>query len=625
MHQKQQIILALFIMVFLSMPSMGNVYAQTTVELIAEPDIQSISVGSDLKEIKITARADKENVKFIWHIEGPGSLSGDTANAEIFYYILPDTIDEASEKAVITATTDDAGEKVTGSVIFTLRKPPPMPGRIKVIVDVPDVEVYINDNIQGTAHLESPADFESVPVGQAIVRVRADGYPEKSGAVQVHSGEFSEIEFELNPQSERVDQLLKEGDAFFGQRQFASPKEKNAYENYKEVLKINPENLYARKKIREIIKICKTSGNTAYEQKNYTKSKMFYQECLSVTQYVQNVLGDQNAGPDIREIENSLKELENITRSASDLLKAGDMYFEQQQFTTPKEKNAFNMYKRVLQTDPENRHAREKIYEMMKKYQAYGKYSDKQREYAKAKIFYQRYILLANYVLDVLGDQDTAPGIREAEKQLKGLKRVTRSVDNLLKKGDQYFRQEQFTSLKEANAFDFYKNALKTDPKNRHARKKIREMMELCKTRGNQADNQKNHEAAKGLYQEYLSIAEYAVNIPGIQPDDVEIWEIQNRLKDVQRLVIVSRLEPVEEKLSRNLEEYGKLRETENQGANITSQIVPVLGDIVGDLKKIEQLYEQFPQKDSAMSQKIDRVRNTRRTLEKEVAERTDN
>lgn len=623
MYRTQQIILALFITLSLA-AIVDNVYAQTTVELVAEPDIQSISVGSDIKEIKITARSDKENVKFIWHIEGPGSLSGDTANAEIFYYILPDTIDETSEKAVITATaTDDTGKKVTGRVTFTLRKPPPTPGRIRVIVDVPDTKVYINDTIRGTAHPERPADIQSVPVSQVTVRVRADGYPEKSKTVLVYSGELSEIEFELNPQSERVDQLLKEGDAFFGQGQFASPKERNAYEKYKEVLKINPENHHARGKIREIIKKCKTSGDTAYGQKNYNKAKMLYQECLPVAQYAQDALGNQ--GPDIREIENRLKELEDMTRSVHDLLKTGDMYFEQQRFTTPKGKNAFSMYKRVLQADPENHHAREKIYQMMNIYQTYGKYSDKQKEYAKAKKFYERYILLGNYVLNDLGEQDIAPGIQEAKKRLKGLKQVARSIDNLLKKGDRYFKQEQFTSLKEANAFDIYKNVLKIDPQNRRAREKIREMMELCKIRGDQADAQKNYEAAKGLYQEYLSIAEYAVNIPGIQPDDVETWEIQNRLKNMQHLVIVSHLKPVEENLSKNLEEYGKLRETENQGVNVTSQIIPVLGNIVGDLKKIEGLYEQFPQKDSAMSQKIDRVRNTRKTLEKEVAERTNN
>ncbi|MDM8550596.1 hypothetical protein QUF72_10975 [Desulfobacterales bacterium HSG2] len=620
----KKIFLTVFIPILSMLLMFSDGRAQITIELVSDPDIKRISVGSNPKEIRITARANKENLKFSWNIEGPGSLSGDTPTSEIFYYVPPDYINEEAERVIITAVaTDDKGETATSQIRFTLVKPASPTGSIRVSVDVPDVTVYVNEEIEGTAYPDQPADFPSVPTGQAIVRVKADGYQGRARPVQVSPGQLSEITFRLNPQGERVEELLKEGNAFFEQRQFTTPKGKNAFDRYKKVLELNPENRHARKKIPEILKSCKRQGDNAFDQKNHTEAGTFYRECLPVAQYALNLSGNREIETDIRIMQDRLKELKVEQPPADNLLKKADVYFDQQQFTTPKGKNAFDAYKQILQTEPENAHARERIYEMMKIYQAWGNYADRQKDYGRAKRFYRRYLSIANYVLNTLGDQDTSRDIRKTRRRLKSLENIVRSADRLLKLGDMYFDQEQFASLIEKNALDIYKDVLKKDPGNYHAREKIREMTDICKTRGDGADKRADYQEAKSFYRQYLLIADYASDIPGIQPDELEVWKIQNRVKELETLVAAENLKPLERKLSVDLRKYTKLREKENQGVDITGQIVRVLRDIIRDLDEIEGLYKQFTLKNSVILKKLERIRNTRRELKNEMSART--
>lgn len=599
--------------------------AQIRIELIPDPNIKRISVGSNPKEIRITARTNKEDMKFSWNIEGPGSLSGDTPTSEIFYYIPPDFISEEAERVIITAVaTDDKGENATGQLRFTIVKPASSTGSIRVSVDVPDVTVYVNEEIEGTAYPDQPADFPSVPVGQAIVRVKADGYQGKARPVQVSPDQLSEITFRLNPHGKRMEELLKEGNAFFEQRQFTTPKGKNAFDRYKKVLKLNPENRHARKKISEILRNCKTQGDNAFDQQDYTEAGTFYRECLPVARYALDISGDRETEADIRIMQNRLKELKaEQTLPADNLLKEADAYFDQQQFTTPKGKNAFDAYKQILRTEPGNAHARERICEMMKIYHAWGNYADRQKDYDRAKRFYRRYLSIANYVLNTLGDRGTDRDIRKIRRRLKALENVVRSADRLLRLGDMYFEQEQFASLTEKNALDVYKDVLMKDPGNHHAREKVREMTVICKTRGDRADERTDYQEAKYFYQQYLLIADYASDIPGIQPDELEVWKIQNRVKKLETLAAAEELKPLEQKLSVDLRKYMKLREKENQGIDITSQVVPVLRDIIRDLDEIERLYKQFTLKNSVILDKLERIRNTRSELKKEMSART--
>ena len=625
---RKQIVFVLFV---LSVPCLifmgGQARAQTVLKLVTDPpDIKKISLGAGQKEVKIKVLTDRQNGKFSWNIEGPGGFSGDTAGSEVTYS-LPEGMERESAQVTVTATMNDTrGETSVGQTVFTLLNPLPS-GSIRIITDVLNTDVYINDTLEGTAQPGEPLTAEAVPVGDTFVRVKAQGYPAKSKSVLVESGQVSEVGFELNPQAERIEKLLKEGDMFFGQRQFAAPEKNNAFERYKEILTINPENIYALKKIREIVGLCKQENASVGD--DHDKAIKFYQQCIPVIHYALNTLGDRALEEDFREMETFLKQSEaNTVKPAEDMLKEGDALFDQVYFTTPAGKNAFEIYKTVLATDPENQHARQKIREMGKRYEIWGNTAYKKNAYRKAGFYYRKYLLIASYLSQSLSDPslESSPVTGEIQKRLKELKAIAQSVENLLKEADSLFAQAQFVLPKEKNAFDVYKEVLKTDPGSRRAWGKIREMLKYFGVMGNDAYDRKNYKESKTLYGNYLLIAQYMADNKSAYPaNETEFWEIQNRFGKLENLIIAEQLEPFTQKLSQELEVYEKLRAEEKQGADVSIQMIPMMKTIIGDLKEIESLYEQLPIKDAVILQKIDRVRETRENMEKEIAGQTDN
>ncbi len=476
----------------------NEVCAQTRVKLIPEPDIRSISVRSELREIKITAQTDKADLQFEWHIDGPGSLSGDTSDAETFYYIPPDTMTGPTARVTITArTTDDDGDAVTGSLTFTLLNLQPITRK------TPETPRYESEN-------EAQSSDSSLQ--------------ERENEAQSSDSSLQERENE----AQSSDSLLQEG-------------------------------------------------------------------------------------------ENEAQSSDSLL--TDNLLKEGDVCFDQQQFTFPKENNAYDIYKKVLKINPENRHAREKIYEMAKIYQSWGRNADKRKNYKAAKRFYQRYLSIAGYVLEKFGDQGMEPDMQTIQSRLRKLGSISRSTVKLLRRGDAWFEQGHFTGPGD-NALAAYKSVLTREPRNRHARQKLRDMMETCKTRGDAAYDQRQFKAAESSYQEYLKIAPYALNIPGAQPDELDIWRVQNRLKELEPLMIGTQLEQLEQKLSESLGVYDKLRQEEDQGENVTNQMIPAMQDIVAKLRQIESLYEQFPRRNALILQKTARIRKIREIMENELSVR---
>ena len=81
--------------------------------------------------------------------------------------------------------------------------------------------------------------------------------------------------------------------------------------------------------------------------------------------------------------------------SLESLLEQADSYFYAQQFTTPPDANAYDFYREVLELDPENAHALQRIRQMMKTYKSWADAAYSRREFGKAKIFYQRYLFLS--------------------------------------------------------------------------------------------------------------------------------------------------------------------------------------------------------------------------------------
>lgn len=104
----------------------STVGAQSDVEIIADPDIRTISLEHS-PEIALNARTARQDVQFLWELAGQGEFLGEKTGAGIIY-VAPSSITGTSAEAVVTLTVHAEGEEDRQtSVTFTLKAPEPTP------------------------------------------------------------------------------------------------------------------------------------------------------------------------------------------------------------------------------------------------------------------------------------------------------------------------------------------------------------------------------------------------------------------------------------------------------------------------------------------------------------------
>lgn len=100
------------------------------------------------------------------------------------------------------------------------------------------------------------------------------------------------------------------------------------------------------------------------------------------------------------------------------LMQKANEYFNKKWYLTPEATNAFGVYKEILSLHPSHKLARERILAMMNQYKVWGDNNYDDGDYEKAAIYYERYMLIADYVLNTLQDQSILPAYQEIESRL---------------------------------------------------------------------------------------------------------------------------------------------------------------------------------------------------------------
>ncbi len=78
------------------------------------------------------------------------------------------------------------------------------------------------------------------------------------------------------------------------------------------------------------------------------------------------------------------------------------------------------------------------------------------------------------------------------------------TIDDLIARADRYFRQRQFITPADANAFDLYQEVLRLDPDQSHARHQIDEMARIYKSWSDIAAQRGDDDTARVYYERYL-------------------------------------------------------------------------------------------------------------------------
>lgn len=107
------------------------------------------------------------------------------------------------------------------------------------------------------------------------------------------------------------------------------------------------------------------------------------------------------------------------SQDVQQLLQQADVFFQKTFYTEPQGNNAFALYQEVLQHDPANQQARQRIQQMAADYRQWGDIARDKQEAQNARKYYRRYLKLARYLSDTLGDKRIRPELEEVQRWLQ--------------------------------------------------------------------------------------------------------------------------------------------------------------------------------------------------------------
>jgi len=543
-------------------------------------------------------------------------------------------------------------------------------GTIRIVTDIPKLKVFINGEAEGLAHPGKPLVRNHIPAGEVKIRVRAKDYPEKNRTVRLKAGQTAEVEFDFLPASAQsgekvsdgkdskrndlpVPDLLRAGDRYFRLQRYMVPEKENAFEMYKAVLSAEPKNAHAQEKVYEMIGIYKKMGAEA-EDKNMERSFSAFQNCQTLLTFAVENLRDRNRKKELDSLKKKVMDMEKRIRKANELVKEGDSHFIAQRYTTPKRKNAFSLYKSALEQNPTHEQAKKRILEIARFYKDQAARFRQDHDKTKAEKYQRQYQMVDAYISENFGRRGGKPQTSDTRKtddrtetgdipkagdktQAKDMRKTDDRTEpesdrpapdrsgetkKLLRQAEEYARKGQFAGSGEKNALYAYQQVLRIDPENRTGAKKIREMMKTCQAKGMAAFEKEKYEEAGAWFDQYLRMAEYGAESGKIPVPEAETAEIRQLRSDTENHMRGKELETVRKVLQKNYEQYRDLRTKEDAGANVTRTLIPLMREIIANLTRIEQIYQDFPQKDEDITQKTERVRNLRIEMEKETAVR---
>jgi len=367
-HTQRFAIVLIFLTVNIVVLSGECSAAAPAIRLVVNPNKTDVTLGSG--PIALTARARGKNLTYTWELLGPGKLDG---KGSAVFYVLPDKIEGSSARALITVTvTDESSQEMTESVTFNLLAPPtptptltPTPKPAPTPTQTPTSTFSLDD-------LKEAADQEE----KAKTTWQAKLDDMEKAFSEVNEYEKRDISAELkNTAWERFLQAFSED---------------NPHSTRDDEL---------RSAANERIRSWKEGGLPTPTPTPLPPTPT----ALPPTPTPR----PPTPPPTPSEIEQ--------------LLKQADTYFDKRWFLTPEETNAFDVYQEVLEIDPTNRHAREKLRDMMRTYKAWGDSNYNKTNYSKAQTFYQRSLKIAQYLVEDLGDQSIIQEFQEVQKQLQAL------------------------------------------------------------------------------------------------------------------------------------------------------------------------------------------------------------
>ena len=163
---------------------------------------------------------------------------------------------------------------------------------------------------------------------------------------------------ELDKFDRKIAHLLEEAQTLVDNLSYTLPEERNAIIVYNEVLDLSPNNYSAQQGIENISEKLLATGYRALANNTLVKANETLQKLVKINQ----------------ESEQTIKLTSAISawhdkKKILDLVDAGNVAFEKQDYIAPATKNALYFYEKAIEQDPSNKQAKIGIREIIKVYQ----------------------------------------------------------------------------------------------------------------------------------------------------------------------------------------------------------------------------------------------------------------
>lgn len=157
--------------------------------------------------------------------------------------------------------------------------------------------------------------------------------------------------------------LLDQADNYYDQHRFLYPKDKNAHDLYRQVLKLDPDNQQAQRGIQNIIAYYQDAAETQIANKKFDKAKRI----------INNIAKIDAGSPVVRGLRNKLNnagQQSNNQAKIDSWLNLARKAYNAKQYSTPPRKNAIYYYRKALEMDPDNMIARNGIINVENQYKS---------------------------------------------------------------------------------------------------------------------------------------------------------------------------------------------------------------------------------------------------------------
>jgi len=141
--------------------------------------------------------------------------------------------------------------------------------------------------------------------------------------------------------------LLTKAQQAASKNNYVEPRNNNAVYFYRQVLKLEANNSQAKNALLDIEKQLSKSAYSAYKNKQYKKS----QRLTSQLKWV------NTSSLDAKILQQKLDVQQQLDTQIADWLLEADAYIKNKNYTSPRNKNAFDAYNKVLAQQPENQQA----------------------------------------------------------------------------------------------------------------------------------------------------------------------------------------------------------------------------------------------------------------------------